>query len=67
MNADTMTPAQHQRAAELYRDARYALCAFSEESLNLSQDTRDNLDDAHAALQRMDYCRLQQPTSGGHR
>ena len=67
MNADTMTPAQHARAAELYRDAAYALRALAEESLNLSQVTRDNLDDTRAALERMDYCRLQQPTSGGSR
>ena len=67
MKADTMTPAQHQRAAELYRDAAYALREMDEESLNLSQATRDNLDAARAALERMDYCRLQQPTKGGTR
>jgi len=67
MKADTMTAAQHERAAELYRDAAYALCALSEESLNLSQSTSEHLVDARAALERMDYCRLQQPTKGGSR
>ena len=67
MKAYQMTPAQHQRASELYRDAAYALRAMYEESLNLSQATLDNLDAARAALERMDYCRLQQPTKGGAR
>jgi len=60
-----MTPAQHARAAELYRAAAYALWALSEESLNLSQSTRESLDDTRAALQWMDYCRAQQPRKGG--
>ena len=60
-----MSAAQHARAAELYRDAAYALWALSEESHNLSQSTRDSLDDTRAALQWMDYCRRRQPKEGG--
>lgn len=67
MSAYQMTPAQHERAAELYRDAAYALRAIDEESLNLSQATRADLDKARSALERMDYYRLQQPTTGGAR
>ena len=67
MSADTMTLAQHDRAALLYRDAAYALRAMEEESLNLSEDTRADLITAICALERMDYCRLQQPTKGGSR
>ena len=67
MRACPMTPAQHERAAELYRDAAWALCTINQESLNLSQATRANLDAARRALERMDYCRLQQPTRGGAR
>ena len=67
MKADEMTTAQHARAAELYRTAAVALRALDEERLNLSQATRSDLDDTSAALERMDYCRLQQPTKGGSR
>ena len=67
MSADTMTPAQHDRSALLYLDAAYALRAMEGESLNLSQDTRAELITAICALERMDYCRLQQPTKGGSR
>jgi len=65
VSADTMSAAQHARAAELYRDAAYALWALSEESLNLSQSTRESLDDTRAELQWMRYCLAQQPRKGG--
>jgi len=67
MSADTMTAAQSNRAAELYRIAADALRALGEERLNLSQATQDELDDARGALERMDYRRLQQPRTGGSR
>jgi hypothetical protein len=67
MSAYEMTPAQHNRAAELYQDALYALYALSEETLNLSESTCEHLVDARTALERMDYCRMQQPKKGGSR
>ena len=67
MSAYEMTTAQHNRAAELYRIAFAALAALEYERLNLSQATKEYLDDARSALERMDYCRLQQPTKGGAR
>lgn len=65
VSADTMTEAQASRAAELYRDAAYALRALAEERLNLSFGSRDALNAARGALESFDYCRMRQPKEGG--
>jgi len=67
MSACEMTSAQHNRAAELYRDAAYALRALAEERLNLSFGSRDALLAARGALESFDYCRRRQPKEGGSR
>ena len=65
MSADTMTVAQAARAAELYRDAAYALRALAEERLNLSFGSLDALNGARMALESFDYFRMQQSKEGG--
>ena len=65
VSADTMSAAQADRAAELYRDAAYALHRLAYEQLNLSFMTRESLDAARGALEKFDYWRMQQPRKGG--